>query len=125
MSVTSVQDFFKDVAEDQELQTELAKALETENDRAAVTELAKEKGYSFSEDELWAEVQARQAEFQKRQEAGELTDEELEAVAGGATPAAAVVSLFAVTVGATVSGAAGAAKSATFTKAGQLFGAKW
>ena len=88
MSTTAIQDFLTKVGEDQALQGELAKALEAENDREAVTALAQSNGYEFTSDELWAEIQARQAEFERRQAAGELSDEELEAVAGGATPAA-------------------------------------
>ncbi|MBE7385634.1 MAG: Nif11-like leader peptide family natural product precursor [Leptolyngbya sp. SIO1E4] len=83
MTTTAVQDFLTKVGEDQELQGEMAKALEAENDREAVTALAQAKGYEFTSEELWAEVQARQAELEQRQAAGELTDEELEAVAGG------------------------------------------
>jgi predicted ribosomally synthesized peptide with nif11-like leader len=80
-----VQDFLNKIAEDQSLQTELGQALESDNDREAVTALAKSKGYEFSSDELWAEIQKRQAEFTNKETAGELSDAELEAVAGGAT----------------------------------------
>jgi predicted ribosomally synthesized peptide with nif11-like leader len=85
-----VQEFFNKIEEDQALQTELAKALESDNDREAVTALAKSKGYEFSSDELWAEIQKRQADFASREAAGELSDTELEAVAGGATPIAGI-----------------------------------
>jgi hypothetical protein len=40
MSTTAVQDFLTKVSEDQALQGELAKALESDNDRQAVTALA-------------------------------------------------------------------------------------
>ena len=83
MSVTAVQEFLDKVVEDQALQADLAKAMEAENDRQAVTDLAKSKGYDFSAEELAAEVERRQQEVVQRQEAGELSDEELEAVAGG------------------------------------------
>ena len=86
MSATAVQGFLGKIAEDESLQSELAKAMEADDDRAAVTELAKSKGYEFTSEELWAEIQARQAELEQRQAAGELSDEELEAVAGGGTP---------------------------------------
>jgi predicted ribosomally synthesized peptide with nif11-like leader len=87
MSITKVEEFLNKVGEDAALQAELAKALEAENDRQAVTELANSKGYEFSSEELWAEIQKRQAEFEQNQAAaGELSDDELEAVAGGATP---------------------------------------
>ena len=83
MTTVAVQEFFNKVAEDEALQAELVKAMEAENDRQAVTDLAEKKGYDFTPEELWAEVQKRQAEAEKKPEAGELSDEELEAVAGG------------------------------------------
>ena len=86
MSLTKVEEFLNNVGEDQTLQAELGKALEAENDREAVTALAKSKGYDFSSEELWAGIQKRQAEFSQKEAAGELSDEELEAVAGGLTP---------------------------------------
>ena len=82
-SDTKVEEFLKKVEEDQALQAELAKALEAGNEREAVTALANSKGYDFSSDELWAGIQKRQAEFEQKEVAGELSDEELEAVAGG------------------------------------------
>jgi predicted ribosomally synthesized peptide with nif11-like leader len=88
MSNQKVEEFLTKVGEDPSLQTELSHALESDNDRQAVTDLAKSKGYEFSSDELWAEVQKRQAEFSTKQTAGELSEEDLEAVAGGATPIA-------------------------------------
>lgn len=72
------------------------KALEAENDAAAVAELAKSNGFDFSVEELQAEIQKRQAEFEKRHSAGELTDEKLEAVACGATPALGVTAVMSV-----------------------------
>ena len=83
MSTVSVQDFLNKVSEDQALQAEVAKAMEAENDREAVTKLANSKGYDFSTEDLKTEIEAREADFAKRQEAGELSDDELEAVAGG------------------------------------------
>jgi predicted ribosomally synthesized peptide with nif11-like leader len=90
MALATVTEFLDQVSTDAALQAELSKALEAENDREAVTALAQSRGYQFSSEELWAEVQNRQTEFQQRQEAGELSDEELEAVAGGITPTIAV-----------------------------------
>ena len=83
----NVEDFLNQVGEDATLQAELGQALESENDREAVAALANSKGYEFSSDELWAEIQKRQAELAQSQATGELSDAELEAVAGGiATP---------------------------------------
>ncbi|MFM7370794.1 MAG: Nif11-like leader peptide family natural product precursor, partial [Sphaerospermopsis kisseleviana] len=85
MEITKVEAFLNQIEEDEALQAELVQALEAENDREAVTELANSKGYDFSSDELWAEIQKRQAELEQKQTTGELSDEELEAVAGGGT----------------------------------------
>ena len=82
----SVEKFLEDVNSDSGLQEELAKALEAENDREEVTKLANSKGYNFTSEELSKEIQKREKDLQKREEAGELSDEELEAVAGGVTP---------------------------------------
>ncbi|MBR8834883.1 MAG: Nif11-like leader peptide family natural product precursor [Stigonema ocellatum SAG 48.90 = DSM 106950] len=87
MSTEAVNQFLQKVTEDPQLQEELAKALEADNDRQAATDWAAKQGYQFTPDELWGEIQNRQSEFQQRQDAGELNEEELEAVAGGATPA--------------------------------------
>lgn len=95
MATASVQEFLDQVGKDQALQGELMKALESDNDREAVTALATSKGYEFSSEELWEEVQKRQSELQAN---GELSEEELEAVAGGITPTFAVL----ITVGASV-----------------------
>jgi predicted ribosomally synthesized peptide with nif11-like leader len=83
MSIASVQSFLATLSEDQSLQEELATAMNSDNDREAVTALAIARGFDFTSDELAQEIQNRQAEAQARQEAGELSDEELEAVAGG------------------------------------------
>ncbi|GCL37698.1 hypothetical protein SR1949_28090 [Sphaerospermopsis reniformis] len=86
MENTKVEEFLNQIEADEALQAELVQALEAENDREAVTELANSKGYDFSSDELWAEIQKRQAELEQKQADGELSDEELEAVAGGISP---------------------------------------
>ncbi len=90
MSAEAVNQFLDLASKNEQLAQEIAKAMEAENDRQAVTDLAVSKGYQFTSDELWAEIQKRQADFQKRQDAGQLTEEELEAVAGGATPIVAI-----------------------------------
>ena len=91
MSAVAVQEFLEKVNTDESLAQELVKALESENDRESVTELAVSKGYDITSEELWTEVKKRQDEFSQRQDAGELSDEELEAVAGGATPISVIV----------------------------------
>ena len=101
MTTTAVQDFLTKVTTDKALQAELAKALEAENDAEATTALARANGYDFSVEELQTEIQNRQAEIKRRQEAGELTDEELEAVAGGETLIALSIATFALTAAST------------------------
>ncbi len=90
MSIEAVNQFLTKVSEDQELQAELATAMEAENDRTAATELAAKHGYNFTSEELASEIENRQSEFQSKHEVNELSEEELEAVAGGlCTPAVA------------------------------------
>ena len=83
MSTEAVNQFLENIRKDQQLAQELVEALQKENYKQIVTDLASNKGYQVTSEELWAEIEKRQADFQKRQEAGELTDEELELVAGG------------------------------------------
>ena len=83
MSIKSVNQFLSKVTEDQELQAELAAAMEAENDRQAATELGAKHGFQFTPEELGSEIANRQSEFQTKQSANELSEQELEAVAGG------------------------------------------
>lgn len=84
MSKEAVNQFLQKVTENSQLQQELTKVLEAGNDQQAVTDLAVKHGYQFTADEFKAEIDNRQSDFQQRQAAGELNEEELEAVAGGA-----------------------------------------
>ena len=83
MNPEAVNQFLQKVTEEPQLQQEFAKTLEAGNDLQAATDLAAKHGYQFTPDELRAEIHNRQSEFQQRQNAGELNEEELEAVAGG------------------------------------------
>jgi predicted ribosomally synthesized peptide with nif11-like leader len=74
MSIEAVNQFLTKVSEDQQLQAELAQAMEAENNRQATAELGAKHGYDFTPEELEAEVKNRQSE---------LSEEALEAVAGG------------------------------------------
>ncbi|MCF2969878.1 Nif11-like leader peptide family natural product precursor [Synechococcus sp. Nb3U1] len=64
ISLEVVGGFLKKVAQDEDLMNKLARTMEAEDDRAAVTQLAIRKGYEVIPDELRAEVQRRQAESQ-------------------------------------------------------------
>jgi predicted ribosomally synthesized peptide with nif11-like leader len=90
MSIEAVNQFLQKVSEDNSLQEELAKALDSENDRQAATDLGAKHGYMFTPDELGTEIQNRQGVFQQNQSSEELSEEELEAVAGGTSPLIAV-----------------------------------
>jgi hypothetical protein len=90
MSTQSVAQFLARVETDEQLQEELAQVIESASsaggegaDRQGATELGEKYGFDFSSEELWAEIQKRQDQFKQRQGSGELSDDELEAVAGG------------------------------------------
>lgn len=110
MSAIAVQEFLEKVQTDESLAQELIKALEAENDREAVAELATSKGYEITSQELWAEVQKRQEDLKQRQDAGELSDEELEAVAGGTFVLTAFVFTVLITAANSVAYSIGKAK---------------
>ncbi|AFZ53170.1 Nif11-like leader peptide family natural product precursor [Cyanobacterium aponinum UTEX 3222] len=94
MSQEAVVQFLDAVPENEQLQQRLVTILETsENDREDAAKLANEYGYDITPEELWAEIQKRQEEAVERQESGELTDEELEAVAGGEVVAITVAAI--------------------------------
>ena len=79
MSIEAVNQFLQKVSEDNSLQEEF-KALDLENDCQAATDLGAKHGYMFTPDELRTEIKNR---LQQKQSSGEISEEELEAVAGG------------------------------------------
>jgi predicted ribosomally synthesized peptide with nif11-like leader len=83
MSKESVNKFLQSLAENSGLQEELAKVFNDENYNQAATKLAAKHGYKFTSDELWAEIKEIQSQFEQGQAEGKLSEEELEAVAGG------------------------------------------
>ena len=84
MSNQQVHEFLQKVTSDEQLQQELGQVLQSaKDDREAAVALAQKHGYIFSPDELWQEVKIRQGEFGTTTSNDELSDEELEAVAGG------------------------------------------
>ena len=115
MTTTAVKEFLAKASEDEALQGELVEAIQAEDDREAVLNLAKSKGYEFTGEELMQEIQSQQAVFEKRRETGELTDDELEAVAGGELVAVTSIYLISM-VGAMAGGTAGGIALANATK---------
>lgn len=83
VSTQAVNQFLQKLTEEPQLQEEFALTLEAENPQQATTDLGAKHGYQFTADELCIEIQNRQSEFEQKQNAGELNEEELEAVAGG------------------------------------------
>ncbi len=77
---TAVQQFLTLVVSDSSLMDEVTKALDADDERTAVTALAKTKGYDFTPQELGAEMEKVE---QIKREKAELSDAQLEAVAGG------------------------------------------
>lgn len=99
MSQKAAVQFLDAVPENEELQRKLVTIMESsDNDREEAAQLANEYGYDITPDELWAEIQKRQQEVKARQDAGELTDEELEAVAGGEMIVATIAATVTLTV---------------------------
>ena len=73
MSIESVKTFYESLKSDEALQERVKAA----DDSATVIQIASEKGYEFTEQELERAMQEAIVE-------GDLSQEELEAVAGGA-----------------------------------------
>ena len=83
MSTEAVKQFLQKVSEDRELQQELTQALNSENQQQATVELANKRGYQCSANELWIELKNAQNKFQAKLDSGEISEEQLEAIAGG------------------------------------------
>ncbi|AFZ53165.1 Nif11-like leader peptide family natural product precursor [Cyanobacterium aponinum] len=84
MSKEAVEEFFAKIPEDDNLQQKLVSILQADIDhRQETAKLAQEYGFDITAEELSEEVKKRQEEFAQRQESGELSEEELESVAGG------------------------------------------
>lgn len=84
MSKAELERFSKDVKADPKLQEELKKSGTSEK---AVVDIAKAKGYDFSVEELKAYAEAKK---------GELSEEDLQKVAGGAQTVVAIGNVFVV-----------------------------
>ena len=87
MSVENALDFMKKVSEDSQLQAEIDKLIagkEGKEADAAVAELAGSHGYEFTAEESFqARLAVKQQLIKDGKIEDELTDDELEAVAGG------------------------------------------
>jgi uncharacterized protein YaaR (DUF327 family) len=84
MSSTTMNQFFQEISQDAIVQQQLSEATDRESLVNKVVELGKEKGYSFTPGEAqeWLESMATQADSSS-DASGELSEAQLEAVAGG------------------------------------------
>ncbi len=76
MSIQAVKEFLTKVNEDQKLQVKVSQAMKVDNNSQVVTKLAAEYGYEFTPDEFMSEIVNFSSEC-------ELSDEDLQDVAGG------------------------------------------
>lgn len=84
MSVEVVSQFLKQAFEDETILEEIAKAIEAGGDREGVVQVAAKHGYQFTPEELGSSIEEMSAaEAKIRQQATELDDSDLDAVAGG------------------------------------------
>ncbi|MGL5874044.1 MAG: Nif11-like leader peptide family natural product precursor [Xenococcaceae cyanobacterium] len=88
MSIEAVNQFMQKVSEDTSLQSELAKVSGSQTELQNIIDLGGKYGYEFTPEELSKEIQSRQSASQ--QSDGEISEKELEAVAGGITPIGAI-----------------------------------
>ena len=93
MSAEAVAQFLERVNQDSALQEELTQAINASQpgaDRVAASEIGAKYGYSFTADEIGEAMEA----VEQQQSGEELSEEELEAVAGGfCTPAIVVAGI--------------------------------
>jgi predicted ribosomally synthesized peptide with nif11-like leader len=85
MSIDSLNNFMKLVATDESIDTKLQQAIGNQEGPAAcetVASFGKERGYDFTPEEV-AEFRKTILSYNQGQESGELSESELEAVAGG------------------------------------------
>jgi predicted ribosomally synthesized peptide with nif11-like leader len=97
--MSSINQFFQETFQDSGLQQQLQSATDRESLVNKVVELGNQKGYSFSASDVEESLDslAIQAESQAGAEC-ELSEEELESVAGGFTPFAPLAILVTATI---------------------------
>ncbi|MEG4498819.1 Nif11-like leader peptide family natural product precursor [Microcoleus sp. F10-C6] len=89
--VGSINHFFQEVSQDPELQLQFRSIADRETLVNKTVELGKEKSYSFSPTEVSQWLDAIEAQYQSQSDtSGELSDSELETVAGAGPVAGAI-----------------------------------
>lgn len=80
MSKVSADQFYQQIVKDPELQQKFQTVVGRENTAALAVELGKEKGYNFTVEEAMESINEW---YKPKSQEQELSDEQLEAVAGG------------------------------------------
>ncbi|MBE9193154.1 Nif11-like leader peptide family natural product precursor [Gloeocapsopsis crepidinum LEGE 06123] len=87
MSQANVEQFIQQVAQDAALQEQLKSTTATEDFQTKMVDLGKQKGLSFAENDVASYMKTQATQTIGRSPNEKLTEEELETVAGGLTPA--------------------------------------
>jgi predicted ribosomally synthesized peptide with nif11-like leader len=102
MSQSNVEQFIQLAAKDANLQEQLKSSTSMQNFQTKMVELGKQKGLSFAQDDVASYMQAQAAKTTGRSPSEKLTEEELETVGGGTTPACLVFTAATVNAGTAV-----------------------
>lgn len=86
MSQANVEQFIQLAAQDAALQEQLKSSTSMQDFQTKMVDLGKQKGLIFGEEDVALYTQAQVAQTTGRSPSEKLTEEELETVAGGATP---------------------------------------
>jgi predicted ribosomally synthesized peptide with nif11-like leader len=87
MSLSNVEQFIQQAAQDAALQEQLKASTSMQDFQTKMVDLGKQKGLSFAQDEVASYMQAQATKTTGRSPSEKLTEEELETVGGGTTPA--------------------------------------
>jgi predicted ribosomally synthesized peptide with nif11-like leader len=102
MSQANVEQFIQLAAKDANLQEQLKSSNSMQNFQTKMVELGKQKGCVFAQDDVASYMQAQAAKTTGRSPSEKLTEEELETVGGGTTPACFIFTAATVNAGTAV-----------------------
>jgi hypothetical protein len=102
MSQANVEQFIQLAAKDANLQEQLKSSNSMQNFQTKMVELGKQKGCVFAQDDVASYMQSQAAKTTGRSPSEKLTEEELETVGGGTTPACFIFTAATVNAGTAV-----------------------
>jgi predicted DsbA family dithiol-disulfide isomerase len=102
MSLSNVEQFIQQAAQDKDLQEQLKSSSSMQDFQTKMVDLGKQKGLSFAQDAVASYMQAQAAKTTGRSPDEKLTEEELETVGGGTTPACFIFTAATVNAGTAV-----------------------